>query len=314
MRVLITGGGGFIGSNLVDHLERSDPETDVVVLDDFSTGDRSNLAASRARIVDGSLVDGDAVADAASGADAIVHLGAVPSVPRSIADPRRSHDANITGTLNVLEAAPRHGISHVIAASSSSVYGSNPALPKSEDMFTRPMSPYAVTKLATEAYLVAYGHSYGLRTLAFRFFNVYGPRQSAGHDYAAVIPRFIDAALAGVPLQVEGDGLQSRDFTYVDSVCDAIHRALQSRLASSSPVNLAFGTRTTLMQLIAMIEEATGAPVTIEHRAARVGDVRESQADTALLKSLLPDLAPVPLERGVQKTVEWFRAEAARGR
>ena len=314
MRVLITGGGGFIGSNLVDHLERSDPETDVVVLDDFSTGDRSNLAASRARIVDGSLVDGDAVADAASGADAIVHLGAVPSVPRSIADPRRSHDANITGTLNVLEAARRHGISHVIAASSSSVYGSNPALPKSEDMFTRPMSPYAVTKLATEAYLVAYGHSYGLRTLAFRFFNVYGPRQSAGHDYAAVIPRFIDAALAGVPLQVEGDGLQSRDFTYVDSVCDAIHRALQSRLASPSPVNLAFGTRTTLMQLIAMIEEATGAPVTIEHRAARVGDVRESQADTALLKSLLPDLAPVPLERGVQKTVEWFRAEAARGR
>ena len=314
MRVLITGGGGFIGSNLVDHLERSDPETDVVVLDDFSTGDRSNLAPSRARIVEGSLVDGDAVADAASGADAIVHLGAVPSVPRSIADPRRSHDANITGTLNVLEAARRHGISHVIAASSSSVYGSNPALPKSEDMFTRPMSPYAVTKLATEAYLVAYGHSYGLRTLAFRFFNVYGPRQSAGHDYAAVIPRFIDAALAGVPLQVEGDGLQSRDFTYVDSVCDAIHRALQSRLASSSPVNLAFGTRTTLMQLIAMIEEATGAPVTIEHRAARVGDVRESQADTALLKSLLPDLAPVPLERGVQKTVEWFRAEAARGR
>lgn len=313
MKVLITGGGGFIGSNLVHHLESREPEIDTVVLDDFSTGARHNLTGTRARIVEGSLVDADAVAESARGVDAIVHLGAVPSVPRSVADPRRSHDANITGTLNVLEAARQHSVGHVIAASSSSVYGSNPVLPKAEDTYTRPMSPYAVTKLATEAYLVAYGHSYGLRTLAFRFFNVYGPRQSAGHDYAAVIPRFIEAALAGDSLPVEGDGTQSRDFTYVDSVCDAIHQSLRLRLSSPSPVNLAFGTRTTLLRLIELIEQAVGQPVSIDHRPPRVGDVRESQADTTLLRSLLPDLAPVDLEAGVRATVDWFRSEATQG-
>ena len=309
MKILVTGGAGFIGSNFVRYVNRTDPTVQVRVLDNFSTGYRSNLEGTTAQVFEGSLLDMAVLSSAASGVDSIVHLGAVPSVPRSIQDPRRSHEANATGTLNVLESAREVGVGHVIVASSSSVYGSNPALPKREDAWTRPMSPYAATKLLTEAYAIAYGHSYGLATLAFRFFNVYGPWQSAGHDYAAVIPQFIDRALRGESLPLNGDGNQSRDFTYVDTVASALLAACVERLSSTSPVNLAFGTNTTLNDLIARLEATIGVPLEVERRPARVGDVSASRGDGALLAQLLPHVVPIPLDEGLAATVNWFRNE-----
>jgi UDP-glucose 4-epimerase len=245
-----------------------------------------------------------------AGADAVVHLAARPSVPRSLKDPVASHEVNATGTLYVLEAARRAG-AHVIAASSSSVYGANPALPKHEGLATRPLSPYAASKLVTEAYTLAYGTSFGLPVLSFRFFNVYGPLQAAGHAYAAVIPAFIDAALSGRPATVFGDGNQSRDFTYVGTVCQVLGDAVTRKVTHPDAVNLAFGTRTSLLGLLDRLGEVLGAPVERTHIETRVGDVRDSQAADARLKELFPDVEPVPLDDGLAATVAWFRKERA---
>lgn len=261
--------------------------------------------------IEDSILNFEGLKQAVEGVDSIVHLGAIPSVPRSIANPRASHDANTTGTLNVLEAAREVGVEHVIVASSSSVYGSNPKLPKNEQDYTRPLSPYAVSKLATESYALAYQRSYGLKTLAFRFFNVYGPNQAADHAYAAVIPRFLDAVLDGKPAQVHGDGKQSRDFTYVDTVCAVICQAVLKQVYSSEPINLAYGTNTTLLALLEQIETELGRPVERNHVAPRTGDVRASQADNALVREFFPEVQPVELKDGLARTMEWFHAEAA---
>jgi UDP-glucose 4-epimerase len=310
MKVLITGGAGFIGANLVGFLRRHEPEWSLRVVDDLSTGRLSNLEGLEVEVITGSVADPAVIGDAAKGVDAVVHLGALGSVPRSIANPVASHVANLTGTLNVMEAS-RAADAHVVYASSSSVYGANLKLPKSEFDWTRPMSPYAVTKLGAEAYVIAYQHAYRMSTLAFRFFNVYGPLQPADHAYAAVIPRFVDAALSGRSLSVHGDGNQSRDFTHVDSVCTALHTAVKQRASSGDPVNLAFGTRTTLNELISLIQDAAGTPLTVEHTDARPGDVRASQSDGVRLRELFPDVMPVPLRDGVRGTVEWFRSTRA---
>src|SRR5688572_20165735 len=241
-------------------------------------------------------------------ADSVVHLAARPSVPRSIQNPMASHLANATGTMTVLEAARLSGQPQVIVASSSSVYGANPILPKREDLASRPLSPYAASKLATEAYALAYGHSFGLPTIAFRFFNVFGPLQSASHAYAAVVPSFVDAALHGRPLTVHGDGTQSRDFTFVDSVTAVLERAITSRLAHPEPVNLAFGSRTTLLELIAEIESIMGCRLPRVHVESRAGDVAHSQADSTVLQRLFPDIEPVALTDAVRITVDWFRS------
>ncbi|MCZ7628819.1 MAG: NAD-dependent epimerase/dehydratase family protein [Microthrixaceae bacterium] len=219
-----------------------------------------------------------------------------------------SHDANASGTLNVLEAARRSGNIHVVVASSSSVYGANPALPKHEGLATRPMSPYAASKLATESYALAWQASYDLPTLAFRFFNVFGPLQAAGHAYAAVIPAFVDAALTDRPLQVHGDGTQSRDFTYVDTVCAVIADAVKRRVTDPEPVNLAFGSRTDLLEVIALIEELLGHEVKVEHTDPRPGDVPHSQAANDRLMGLFPDIVPVELRTGLANTIDWFRS------
>lgn len=306
-KVVVTGGAGFIGANLCRHLV-SIGVGEVVALDDLSTGDRDNLADAGVRLVVGSILDDEALDQTVSGADSVVHLAARPSVPRSLQDPMASHMANATGTLAVLEACRRHGVGHVVVASSSSVYGANPTLPKTEDLLPMPMSPYAVSKLATEQYALAWGHSFGMSTLAFRFFNVFGPLQAAGHAYAAVVPAFIDAALKDEPVTIHGDGRQSRDFTFVGTVCAVISEAITRRISSTSPVNLAFGNRTDLIELLALLEEIVGHPIDRVHVDSRVGDVRHSQADNALLRSLVPDLAPVPLTAGLTATVDWMRS------
>jgi UDP-glucose 4-epimerase len=307
VKVLVTGGAGFIGGNLCRALGEADWVDDVVALDDLSTGMPSNLRNVHATLIEGSILDRAALDEACAHADAVVHLAARPSVPRSIADPVASHDVNATGTVNVLEAVRRHGIGHVIVASSSSVYGENPTLPKHEDLAPAPLSPYAATKLATEAYGLAWAHSFDIEMLAFRFFNVFGPLQPAGHSYAAVVPAFVDAALAGRPLPVYGDGLQTRDFTYVGSVTAVMADAIKRRVSCPTPVNLAFGTRTSLLELIALLESVLGRSLEAEHHAARRGDVRDSQADQIRLRSQFPDVNPIPLEEGLRATVDWFR-------
>ncbi|HET7475468.1 MAG TPA: NAD-dependent epimerase/dehydratase family protein [Dermatophilaceae bacterium] len=306
MRLLITGGAGFIGSNLA-RLAVSQG-VDVVVLDDLSTGAKDNLGDLPVAFVEASLLDPDAVQQAVDGVDSVAHLAALPSVPRSIADPLASHAANATGTLVLLEQARAAGVRHVLSASSSSVYGMNPALPKSEREWVRPMSPYAVSKLATEQYTLAYQQSYGLQTVAFRFFNVYGPGQAAGHAYAAAIPAFVDALLDGRPLTVYGDGTQSRDFTFVGTVCRVLLDCALRRLSHPEPVNLAFGTNTSLNDLIAVLESVTGRSAARRHEAPRPGDVAHSQAANEVLRGLFPDVTPVPLRAGLAETVAWFEA------
>ncbi len=304
MRVLITGGAGFIGSNLCRMALENGHE--VVVVDDLSTGFAQNLDGLDVSFHEGSILDRELLAPAMAGVDSVVHLAALGSVPRSIEDPVASHHANATGTLAVLQAARAAGVSHLVVASSSSVYGLNPALPKNERDWVRPLSPYAVTKLATEQYALAFQQSFGLRTLAFRFFNVYGPRQRPGHAYAAVIPIFLDALLKGQPLPVDGDGTQSRDFTYVDTVCRVLLDACARRVTHREPVNLALGTNVSLNELIGLMESVTGREAVVVHRDPRPGDVRASQADGATLRSLFPALPAVSLEQGIAETVSWF--------
>jgi UDP-glucose 4-epimerase len=309
VKVLITGGAGFIGTNLARHLLASSETNEVRILDDLSTGFRSNLdLVPDAAFIEGSILDLDLLVRAVADMDAIVHLAARPSVPRSIAEPRAAHDVNATGTLNVLEAARQAGNLHTIVASSSSVYGANPTLPKHEGLATRPVSPYAASKLATESYTLAWQHSFGLPTLAFRFFNVFGPLQAAGHAYAAAIPTFIDAALNNRPIPLHGDGAQSRDFTFVDTVAAVIARALITRTTSPEPVNLAFGSNITLNEVIAGISQLLGKVVAVDHQPSRPGDVKHSQADNSVLQALLPEIEPVAFTDGLRATVDWFRS------
>jgi UDP-glucose 4-epimerase len=305
--IVVTGGAGFIGANLCRRL-RTAGET-VVAFDDLSTGDVDNLRDLDVSFVEGTILDAAALDGALRGATAIVHLAARPSVPRSITDPVASHLANATGTVEVLEAARRAGNLHVIVASSSSVYGANPTLPKHEDLATLPLSPYAASKLASEAYALAYQQSFGVPALAFRFFNVFGPLQAAGHAYAAVVPAFVSAALEGRPLTVHGDGKQSRDFTFVDTVTEVIADALARGVTSATPVNLAFGTRTDLLTLIAELEAVVGTTLAVEHVETRAGDVRHSQADSTRLQELFPDVVPTTLPDALRATVDWFRAQ-----
>jgi UDP-glucose 4-epimerase len=307
MRVAVTGGAGFIGANLVGRLvERG---VGVTAVDDLSTGYRTNLDPwPSVKLLEGSILDEELLEAAFAKVDAVVHLAAVPSVPRSISAPMVSHEANATGTLQVLEAARRMGGLHTILASSSSVYGANPSLPKAENLRPQPLSPYAVNKLAAESYAIAYQHCYDLPTLAFRFFNVFGPLQAAGHAYAAVLPTFIDAALRGAPLPVHGDGEQTRDFTFVGSVVSVIVDALERTVTSPNPVNLAFGTRRSIHEVIAEMEAQLGRSLEIDRQPPRPGDVRHSQADQTRLLELFPEVEPSPFEYGLTRTIEWFRS------
>ncbi len=304
MKVVVTGGAGFIGANLCRLLITQPGVDEVVALDDLSTGYRHNVVGFD--LIEGSILDATLLDSVFVGADAVVHLAARPSVPRSLADPMASHLTNATGTMEVLEAARRHGRLQVIMASSSSVYGANPELPKHEGMATMPVSPYAAGKLAAEAATLAYGRSFNLPVLAFRFFNVFGPLQSAGHAYAAVVPTFVEAALRGDPLTVHGDGQQTRDFTYVGTVVAVLADAVARGVTNPGPVNLAFGTRVSLLDVIGLLEKIMGRSLPRRHTDPRDGDVRDSQADQQLLRRLFPAIEPISLEEGLTATVSWL--------
>jgi UDP-glucose 4-epimerase len=314
LKVVVTGGAGFIGSNLIRTLVGESFVDEVIVVDDFSSGVVGNLVDLPIRVFEGTILDSDLLDQAIDGASSVVHLAAVPSVLRSVKNPRASHEANATGTLCVLEAARRHGIPQVILASSSSVYGANPNMPKHEELRPIPLSPYAVSKLAAESYAIAYASCFGLSVLPFRFFNVFGPGQPATHGYAAVVPAFVSAALEGRPLQVFGDGEQTRDFTFVGSVVSVIVDAILRQVSSMDPVNLAFGTRTSLRSLATQLERVVGRTLELSYQPARTGDVRDSQADCTRIRSLFPHVEPYPLRIGLEATVAWMSSRILAGR
>jgi UDP-glucose 4-epimerase len=307
MKILITGGAGFIGGNLCRRLvERGDT---VVALDDLSTGRIANLPShERLTFVEATILDSASLDEACAGVDAVVHLAARASVPESVSDPLGSHLVNVAGTIQVLEAARRAGNPHVVLASSSSVYGDDPANAKHERIPTRPLSPYAASKAALESYASAYHQSYGLPVLVFRFFNVFGPLQPADHVYAAVIPSFVSAAVDGRSLIVHGDGKQTRDFTYVDTLTGVICDAIDRGVISIEPVNLAFGIQTNLLDLVTDLEEIIGKGLEVQHTEPRPGDVRHSSADCTRLFELFPDVSPTTLETSLRSTLDWFRA------
>ncbi len=314
VKVVVTGGAGFIGANLCKNLCQQPFVDRVAVLDDLSSGTLENLQDVPVSLREGSILIENDIDAVLAGADAVVHLASRPSVSRSLVDPISTHLANATGTLMVLEGARRHDVEHVVVASSSSVYGASRDLPKRENAAPLPVSPYAASKLATEAYTLSYSHSFGLPALVFRFFNVFGPLQSAGHAYAAVVPTFISCALADRPLPVHGDGTQTRDFTFVGTVVTVLTEALRRRVTSSTAVNLASGSRVSLLELISSLEKVLGHDLPVEHFEPRSGDVRDSLADLTQLQQLFPRFQPTALDEGLRTTVTWFedmRSDAA---
>ncbi|MBX6330264.1 MAG: SDR family oxidoreductase [Gemmatimonadaceae bacterium] len=304
MRYVVTGGAGFIGSHLVEHLLAAGH--DVVVLDDFSTGRRENLApfAGRFTLVEGSITDPATCARAIAGADYVLHQAALPSVPRSVRDPVASHAVNATGTLNVLMAARDAKVKRVVYAASSSAYGNTPELPKREEMVARPLSPYAVAKLAGEQYCRAFHATFGVPTIALRYFNVFGPRQDPTSQYAAVVPKFITAALAGEPPTIFGDGEQTRDFTYIANVVRANLLACEAPESALGEVyNVGCGDRISVNMLWHRIRTLAGATVEARYEPARAGDVRDSLASVERARKFLGYEPVVSLDEGLDATM-----------
>jgi nucleoside-diphosphate-sugar epimerase len=309
----VTGGAGFIGSHLARRLLEDDRP--VRVLDNFATGRRSNLRVlgNHAEIVEGDIQSYERVSRAVAGCETVLHQAALPSVPRSIQDPLTSNATNVIGTLNVLLAARDHGVRRVVLASSSSVYGANPKLPKHEDDPALPISPYASAKLAGESYARSFHNVYGLETVMLRYFNVFGPRQDPSSAYAAVIPSFISRLAAGESPVIYGDGEQSRDFTYVENVVQANLRALQAPAAgvAGQVFNIACGDRVTLNRLLAELQAIIGSDVPAAYAAPRPGEVRHSLANISRARAALGYEPTVGLTDGLRRTVEALLEESA---
>ena len=304
---LVTGGAGFIGSHLVEGLlDRGDA---VRVLDDFSTGRRENLAAfmDRITLVEGDLNDPAALEKAVAGVEVIFHEAALPSVPRSVADPLTSNRVNVTGTVALLWAAKNAGVRRVVYAGSSSVYGDSTQLPKVETMVPRTLSPYAASKVACEMYMQAFYECYGLETVTLRYFNIFGPRQNPKSQYAAAIPLFITAILEGRSPTVYGDGEQSRDFTYVTNAVRANLLAADAPAAPGKVFNIGGGGSVTVNEVIAAVNRILGKSVPSEFQPTRAGDVRHSQADISLAREVLGYEPTVTFEEGLAKTIELFK-------
>ncbi len=305
---LVTGGAGFIGSHLVDRLVAEGFR--VRVLDDFSSGKEANLAGSRdaIEVVHGDLRERALAQRAVAGVDLVFHQAAVPSVPRSVAEPERTNAVNLTGTLQLLECAREAAVTRFVFAASSSAYGNTEVLPKLESMPPSPESPYALQKYAGEGYCRLYHQLYGLETVALRYFNVYGPRQDPASEYAAVVPKFVTACLAGEAPTIYGDGEQTRDFTYVGDAVDANLLAASAPRAVGRVINVAGGRRISLNALLGEVRELTQAKALAQYLPARAGDVRDSLADLALAKELLGYEPRTRLREGLAATVASFRA------
>jgi UDP-glucose 4-epimerase len=308
---LITGGAGFIGSHIAEKLVAMGER--VRVLDNFSSGKRANLAGlgDKIEIARGDILDLDVVKKAAKGAQLVFHQAALRSVPFSVENPTLVNRVNVEGTLNVLTAARDAGVKRVVYASSSSAYGRGPMQPKKETDTPGPISPYAVSKLAGEYYCKVFSELYGLETVSLRYFNVYGPRQDPNSQYAAVIPRFIQWALQGDALEIHGDGLQSRDFTYIDNVVAANLQAARTQLGIGGAFNVGQGETHALLDLVTVIEKNLQIELKRSHTAARAGDVRFTQADISESKRCLGYNPEVSFEEGLAKTVEFFRTGMA---
>jgi UDP-N-acetylglucosamine/UDP-N-acetyl-alpha-D-glucosaminouronate 4-epimerase len=312
VRVLVTGGGGFIGSHLVERLVLRGDQ--VRVLDNFSSGHRSNLAPvlEDVELVEGEMQSYERASNAVRGCEAVFHLAALPSVPRSVQDPLTSHHANVTGTLNILLAARDAAVRRVLYSSSYSVYGANPQLPRHEGLTPLPISPYAVSKLAGEGYCRAFGEVYGLEAVAIRLFNVFGPRQDPRSQYAAVIPRFITALLSGRPPILFGDGGQSRDFTFVQNVVEAALVAIDVEGVAGQVYNVACGHSATVSALVRELSELIGVDVEPIYDAPRPGDIYHSVADISLARADFGYKPTVELRDGLRITVEHVRARLER--
>lgn len=305
---LVTGGAGFIGSHIASALIASGAR--VRVLDDLSTGHLSNIdeIGGDVDFIQGSVADEELLARVLDGVEIVFHEAAIPSVPRSVEAPRQSHVASVDGTFSLLLAARDKGVRRVIYAASSSAYGDQPTLPKSEQMLPDPLSPYAVAKLVGEYYCQVFTRVYGLETVSLRYFNVFGPRQDPGSQYSGVVSRFISALLSGEQAVIYGDGEQSRDFTYIANVVAANLSAATAKEASGKVINIANGERITLNQLLAVLKELTGKPeVTADYREPRVGDVRHSLADISMARQLLGYESKVDLKEGLQRTIDWWK-------
>ena len=313
--VLVTGGAGFIGSHLVQRLLTDGAR--VRVLDNFSTGTRGNLAFAKAlqrrlTVVRGDIRSLATVIRAARGTRVIFHQAAMRSVPRSVKDPLGANDNNVTGTLHVLEAARRCKVPRVVYASSSSVYGDRPDLPKREDQPPAPLSPYAVSKAAGEQYAAIWTRLYNVETVGLRYFNVFGPRQDPKSQYAAVIARFIQWGLRGQPLEVHGDGTQSRDFTYIDNVVEANLLAGKAPAAAGEVFNVGCGDRVSLLDIIARLEGLLGRKLERHHTPSRAGDVPHTLADVSKAKRLMGYSPLVDFDEGFRRTVEYFTSSSKR--
>ena len=308
MKILVTGGAGFIGSNIVRELLRRNHT--VVVLDNLATGKRENLAEVMGDIefIEADIRSYHLVRKAVEGVEVILHEAALGSVPRSIRDPITTNDVNVGGTLNVLHAARDAGVRRVVYASSSSVYGDTPELPKHEGMSTNPLSPYAISKLGAELYCRVFARVYGLETVSLRYFNVFGPRQDPASQYSAVIPRFITALLRGEQPVIFGDGEQTRDFTFVDNVIHANILAATVECESGLAMNCACHDRTSLNTLVRLCNDAVGKNIQPRYDAPRAGDVRDSFAAIDLAQRVIGYKPVVDFHTGLQKTVDWYRS------
>lgn len=305
MKYLITGGAGFIGSHLADALSGAH---DVIILDSLFSGKLDNirhlLTMENVQFVHGSINDSDLLSKLLESIDGIFHQAAIPSVPRSIHNPLATNAVNVDGTLNVLTIAKEHGVRKVVYASSSSVYGDTPILPKVETMNPNPKSPYAVSKLTGEYYCRVFSEVYGIKTVALRYFNVFGPRQDPESQYAAVIPRFITRTLAGKPPIIYGDGTQTRDFTYVKDVVQANVKAMESD--AEGVFNVAYNTRISLLSLVDIIAEETGMKVNPVFEPPRPGDIHDSQADITAARNAFGYAPEYSVEGGLKETIAWY--------
>lgn len=313
MRILVTGGAGFIGSNLVEALLDHKQVRHVRVLDNLSTGHLRNIEAFRSRpnleFIEGDIRDANACLKACEDIDLISHQAALGSVPRSVEDPLITNAVNITGTLNIFHAAVQKNIKRVVFAASSSTYGDSEGLPKVEDRIGNPLSPYAVTKLVNELYAEVFSKTYAFEYIGLRYFNVFGPRQDSNGAYAAVIPLFMKAALTNIAPTINGDGSYSRDFTFIENVVHANLRALFCDLppAINQVYNIAYGERTTLNQLWQYIKTITGTVVEANHRENRIGDIPHSLADITKAKTLLSYNPTVDVKSGLEKACKWYQ-------